>query len=145
MNLESNYVKFEVLGEPRGKQRPRMCRVNGKTVTYTPKPTKDYEQKVKSSYNATTKKFFDIDVPLEVDIKAYFSIPKKFSNNVFNTKILPLSPPDVDNVAKIVCDALNGVAFFDDRQICKLNIEKYYSKIPKIIVELKTLEVMTHD
>ena len=72
-------------------------------------------------------------------------MPKKFANNVFNKKILPLSPPDVDNVAKIVCDALNGVAFFDDRQVCKLNIEKYYSEIPKIIVELKNLEVMIHD
>lgn len=145
MNLESNSVKFEVLGEPRGKQRPRMCRVNGKTVTYTPKPTKEYEQKVKASYNTVSKQFFDRDVPLEVDIKAYFSVPKKLTANVHSKKILPLIPPDVDNVAKIVCDALNGVAFFDDRQICKLNIEKYYSKIPKIIVKLKVLEVMTHD
>lgn len=141
MNLESNSVKFEVLGEPRGKQRPRMCIIKGKTVTYTPKPTKDYEQKIKSSYNAAAKQFFDKDVPLEIDIKAYFSVPKKFAANVHSKKILPLIPPDVDNVAKVICDALNGVAFFDDKQICKLNIEKYYSKIPKITVEIKVLEV----
>lgn len=145
MNLKEVAVKFEVLGEPRGKQRPRMCIIKGKTVAYTPKPTRDYEQKIKSNYKATTKKFFDKDVPLEIDIKAYFSIPKKFAANVHNKKILPLSPPDVDNVAKIVCDALNGVAFFDDRQVCKLNIEKYYSEIPRVIVELKALEVTTHD
>ena len=145
MNLESNFVKFEVLGEPRGKQRPRMCRVNAKTVTYTPKPTKDYEQKVKVSYNTVSKQFFDKDVPLEVDIKAYFSVPKKFATSAHSKKILSVSPPDVDNVAKIVCDALNGVAYFDDRQICKLNVEKYYSETPKISVEIRALEVINHD
>ena len=51
-------------------------------------------------------------------------------------KLLPTSSPDLDNVAKSVCDALNGVAYFDDSQICKLSIHKYYAKVPKIIVIL---------
>lgn len=49
MNLKGNAVKFEVLGEPRGKQRPRMCQINGKTVTYTPKPTKEYDSQYAAS------------------------------------------------------------------------------------------------
>lgn len=149
MSIKNKAIKFEVLGEPRGKQRPRMCRTGGKTIAYTPKPTKDYEKRVKMAYQVVSKAFFDKDVPVEIDIKAYFAIPHSTPDGLkkqyLSKKLLPIKPPDVDNVAKIVCDALNGVAFCDDRQICKLNIEKYYSKIPKITVELKALEVITHD
>ena len=136
-------IKFEVLGNPHGKQRPRMCVINGKTVTYTPTPTREYERIVKASYNAVSRNFFDKDIPVEVDIKAYFAIPKK--NKFLSKKSLPIMSPDADNIAKVVCDALNGVAYFDDRQICKLNIEKYYSEIPKISVEVRALEVINDD
>ena len=115
-------IKFEVLGNPHGKQRPRMCVINGKTVTYTPTPTREYERIIKASYNA---------------------IPKK--NKFLSKKSLPIMSPDADNIAKVVCDALNGVAYFDDRQICKLNVEKYYSEIPKISVEVRALEVINDD
>lgn len=137
-------IKFVVYGEPRGKQRPRMCYINGKTIVYTPKPTKEYERKIKNCYKAVSKNFFDKNVPVEVSIKAFFPILKNVSNKLkikfLSGKILPTKPPDLDNTAKIVCDALNGVAYADDSQVCKLSIEKCYSIIPKIVVELKEME-----
>lgn len=137
-------IKFVVYGEPRGKQRPRMCYVNGKTIVYTPKPTKEYERKIKNCYKAVSKNFFDKNVPVEVNIKAFFPILKSVSEKLkikfLSGKILPTKPPDIDNIAKIVCDALNGVAFFDDSQVCRLIVEKCYSLIPKIVVELKEME-----
>lgn len=137
-------VKFVVYGEPRGKQRPRMCYVNGKTIVYTPKPTKEYEKKIKKCYKAISNNFFDKNVPVEVNIKAFFPILKNVSGKLkikfLSGKILPTKPPDLDNTAKIVCDALNGVAFFDDSQVCRLIVEKCYSLIPKIVVELKEME-----
>ena len=30
---------------------------------------------------------------------------------------------DLDNVLKVMCDALNGIAFADDKQITKINLE----------------------
>lgn len=138
-------VKFEVYGDPRGKQRPRTCRIGGKTITYTPKQTKDYERRIKACYNAVSKQFFDKEIPVEVNIQAYFPIPKNVSKELrekfLSHKILPTKPPDVDNCAKVICDALNGIAFSDDRQVCKLSIEKYYADVPKIAVELKKREV----
>ncbi len=137
-------IKFVVYGEPRGKQRPRMCYVNGKTIVYTPKPTKEYEKKIKNCYKAVSKNLFDKNVPVEVNIKAFFPILKNISEKLkikfLSGKILPTKPPDLDNTAKIVCDALNGVAFFDDSQVCRLIVEKCYSLIPKIVVELKEME-----
>ena len=126
-------VKFEVLGVPRSKQRPRVCNFRGRKFSYTPKTTKDYENLIKSSYLAVSQKFWSKNLPVKMDIIAFFPIPKQLK------KLLPTSSPDLDNVAKSVCDALNGVAYFDDSQICKLSIHKYYAKVPKIIVILGDL------
>ena len=104
-------VKFEVLGVPRSKQRPRVCNFRGRKFSYTPKTTKDYENLIKSSYLAVSQKFWSKDLPVKMDIVAFFPIPKQLK------KLLPTCSPDLDNVAKSVCDALNGVAYFDDSQI----------------------------
>ena len=58
-----------------------------------------------------------------MDIIAFFPIPKQLK------KLLPTNSPDLDNIVKSVCDALNGIAYFDDSQICKLSIHKYYAKV----------------
>lgn len=49
-------------------------------------------------------------------------------------KILPTKKPDCDNIAKIICDALNGVAYDDDKQIVALKVTKIYSDEPRVIV-----------
>lgn len=64
-------TKFKILGNPRGKQRPRMCMRFGKQVTYTPKQTSEYEKLVKASYMAVSKIFFKKDIPLEINITAF--------------------------------------------------------------------------
>ena len=126
-------IKFKILGKPRGKQRPRMCIRFGKQITYTPKQTSEYEKLVKASYMAVSKIFFKKDIPLEINITAFFN--GKFSNNAWATK-----KPDSDNIIKIVLDGLNKVAYHDDAQICKLSFEKKYSKIPRVEVKIKSLE-----
>ena len=52
-------IKFIVPGNPRGKQRPRVCKIRGKTITYTPKQTIEYEKLVGASYTAVSKIFFE--------------------------------------------------------------------------------------
>lgn len=37
----------------------------------------------------------------------------------------PNKKPDIDNIVKIILDAMNGIAFKDDTQITKLNVEKH--------------------
>lgn len=39
----------------------------------------------------------------------------------------PTTKPDVENQVKIIADALNGIAYVDDAQICVLMAEKYLS------------------
>lgn len=73
-------VRFTVLGEPQGKGRPRF-RNTGKFVsTYTPVETVNYENLIKVEYRRQCgKKSFDKDVPIDMRITAYYSIPKSVS------------------------------------------------------------------
>ena len=125
-------VKFSVFGKPQGKQRPRLTNIGGKNIVYTPKQTSEYEKLVKASYIAVSRTFFEKDVPLEINILAFFS--GKYSNNDWMTK-----KPDSDNIIKIVLDGLNKVAFYDDAQVCKLYFEKRYAEVPRVEITIKNL------
>jgi Holliday junction resolvase RusA-like endonuclease len=60
-------------------------------------------------------------------------------------EILPVVKPDLDNVAKLILDALNGVAWHDDNQIARLTISKVYGKKPHTDVEIETIEGVNHE
>ena len=126
-------VKFSVFGKPQGKQRPRLTNIGGKNIVYTPKQTSEYEKLVKASYIAVSRTFFEKDVPLEINILAFFS--GKYSNNDWMTK-----KPDSDNIIKIILDGLNKVAFYDDAQVCKLYFEKRYAEVPRVEITIKNLK-----
>ena len=42
--------------------------------------------------------------------------------------VRPTKKPDADNISKIVLDALNGLAYYDDNQVVTLHIDKCYAK-----------------
>lgn len=131
-------------GIPRGKQRPRVCRINGRSITYTPKQTVEYERQIRAAYSAVSDVKFEKCVPLEVAILALFEPPKSVSQKVralmLGGEILPTKRPDGDNVIKVVLDALNGVAFHDDGQVCKIYFEKMYAETPEVRVLIKNME-----
>ena len=130
-------------GNPKGKQRPRVCRINGRSITYTPKQTVDYENQIRSIYSKVANFKFERHVPLEVAILALFAPPKSVSQKVralmLNGEIPPTKRPDADNIIKVVLDALNGVAFHDDRQVCKIYCEKIYAETPEVRVLIKNI------
>ena len=45
---------------------------------------------------------------------------------------------DFDNLAKAVCDSLNGVCYVDDSQIVRCTVEKIQSATPKIEIEIES-------
>ena len=75
-------IKFTVPGISRGKQRPRVCRINGRSITYTPRQTVEYENQIKSTYFKVANFKFERYVPLEVAILALFEPPKSVSPKV---------------------------------------------------------------
>lgn len=53
--------------------------------------------------------------------------------------IRPKVKPDADNVAKAICDALNGQAYRDDAQIAALYVRKWYDEKPRVEVQIRTV------
>ena len=138
-------VKFIVPGNPKGKQRPRLSKIRGQNVIYTPKQTTQYEKLVRASYTAVSKIFFNKDTPLEISIIALFSIPKsmgkKLKNSMLTGDILPTKKPDSDNIIKIILDALNGVAYWDDSQVCRVYFDKMYAENPETKIIIKEIRL----
>lgn len=127
-------IQFAVPGPPQGKARPRF----GKGRTYTPDNTVLYEKIVQVRYRAQAKGIPLLVGPLSVEIWAFYPIPKRTSKvkreKMCDMELRPTKKPDLDNVAKIVCDALNGVAYKDDSQIVDLKVHKYFSETPEVAV-----------
>lgn len=136
-------VEFTVLGPPRGKERPRICRKNGKSMSYTPWQTVKYEKLIKASYKSVSKKRIDANIPIEIEILAFFDVPRRaIKTNRFNMlsgQILPTKKPDSDNIIKVVCDALNSLAYEDDKQICNVKFKKVYGEIPRLEIKIKQI------
>lgn len=127
-------IEFVIDGEPVAKGRPRFT-TTGRA--YTPKRTADYEKKVRQAY---TGDMFPEGIPLSVHIDAYMGIPKSASKKVHAAmqrgEIRPLKAPDGDNIAKAICDALNGKAYKDDKQVVHLTVNKWYSDVPRAEVRI---------
>lgn len=135
-------IKFTIPGPPKGKARPKVTRAkNGASITYTPDATVAYEELVRSRYiTASNGVKFLGDTPLKMIIEAVFPIPKSKSNRIRSEMlvgwIVPTKKPDCDNIIKIICDALNGIAYGDDAQIVDVSIRKIYGSEPRVEVRI---------
>ena len=133
-------IMFTVPGEPKGKGRPRLGRSGH---AYTPHDTAVYENLVKVCFKEKYPKHVPLDPDAEVraEIIAFYSIPKSVSKKKRNDMLMgfarPKKKPDCDNIAKIICDALNGIVYHDDSQVVDLEIRKYYSDEPKVKIRME--------
>lgn len=106
-----------VPGNPVPKERPRF---NGR-IAYTPKKTRDAEDWIRAHCNRLPC----LTGPLKLRI-AFFRKDAQ--------------PCDLDNLAKLVQDALNGRAFKDDRQIVVLAASKEIDrKRPRTEIEIEEI------
>lgn len=118
---------------PKPTPRPRV----GKFGTHYPKHYEQYKKDIKKLVNLYCKNHFKGVIRLE----AYFfmSIPvslSKIKREALNDTYCSKLNGDIDNLTKGLLDALNGVAFDDDSQVCELLVRKVYSYEPRIEFEL---------
>ena len=99
-------VRFTIRGEPKSKQRPRVT-ARG---TYTPAETREAEQRIRTAWAETQAEPFTYQVVVTID----------FYNGNKRRR-------DLDNMAKLVLDALNKVAYADDYQVVGLNLRKIFT------------------
>ena len=102
----------------KGKARPRVTRGGH---AYTPAETRQAEDAIRHewcrvAYGAQAMPH----VPVTVEIVTERQVPK--------SKSVSSEPdtfkPDADNVAKLVLDALNGIAWADDSQVTRLEVRQ---------------------
>lgn len=141
---------FTVEGLPIGKQRPRATIIGGHAKIYTPKKTVSYEALVRSSFLSKYRKGLQqiTNGYVKVEINVYYQLEKPhFIKHGINSEgqkklrgeILPTKKPDVDNIAKTILDALNGVIYRDDSQVVELVIKKsYIESLPYVGIKLTT-------
>lgn len=123
-------IFFEVPGKPQGKARARTTKFG----TYTPEKTVLYENLIKVCYRQVSD--YLSDKPLHITIEAVYEPVKSASKAqreaMLSGLIKPTKKPDIDNIAKVVLDALNGVAYKDDTQVIELDLIKSYGPFAKL-------------
>lgn len=111
----TNEIVFKIA--PVAKARPRIGK-NGHV--YTPLKTAVFEESIR--YMAKTKAPKEpLSGPVEVHL--WFVMPEVQSHNKYHH----VARPDLDNLIKAVCDALNGIVWKDDCQIAHLRATKTYA------------------
>ena len=130
VEIKSMIINIPV--EPKGKQRARTVRTKtGKVISYTPGQTAMTESMIRV-YITQKKVYFDKGVPIHLIITFYLARPKSCPKK----RTLPVTRPDLDNMAKLVLDACNKFLWADDAQITDLEIYKRYSSMPSIQLQI---------
>jgi Holliday junction resolvase RusA-like endonuclease len=121
---------FHVPGKPRGAARPRFTRQGH---AYTLREDQIYRALVAAKARKairSTRYSGESAQNFRVDIGVFFKIPSSWAKAkkaaALRGEISP-SKPDCDNVAKIVLDSLNGIAWVDDSKVSILTVRKQYS------------------
>lgn len=122
-------ISFTVYGDPKGKARPKFANIGGFMRSYQTKKQNAAENYVKLAYLEAAKGVY-LTGALSMQIIAYYPIPKSTSNKKRDEMlagiIRPIIKPDADNCIKNIADALNKVAYEDDKSIVSVNFEKFY-------------------
>ena len=145
-NNESKLFMFTVPGKPQGKARARTFynSKSNKMNSVTPENTVLYENLIKTCFQQKYgQERFSDDEYVSARILAFFEPPKSISKkkraDMLERRIWPAKKPDSDNIAKVVLDALNGIAYHDDTQVISLTVTKAYSEEARLSITLRTL------
>ncbi|HPO91352.1 MAG TPA: RusA family crossover junction endodeoxyribonuclease [Victivallales bacterium] len=134
-------IEFSIVGEPKAWKRPKHFFKNNKMWAYNPSQ-KDQETFLSLAIKYKPDK--PIIDPVKLDLEFYFSVPKSFSKKkrelAIRGGILPAKRPDIDNLMKMVIDALQGRFFLDDSQIVSIMARKIYSEIPETKIKITILQ-----
>lgn len=124
---------FEVPGKVRGKGRPRFMR-NGHT--YTDKNTMAYEKLILASYLKSTSYISQNSVRISMYVCFAPNKTDTKKNKLIKLKnsLWPSKKPDIDNVIKVVLDALNKIAYQDDTQVNEIHVIRHWCEEEKLVI-----------
>jgi len=119
----SDMIRVTIPGTPFPQPRARSTRAG---ITYTPAAARDWKGTAQHHMLVARGEQPILTGPVELHIAAIFPLPQ---SKWRVTSIVPRQPHtgkrDVDNIAKAVMDAGNGVLWHDDGQVYRLTVEKW--------------------
>lgn len=107
-------TQFFVKGIPT-KRRPRFTRSG---TAYTDAKTRQEMALIASQYKGV-RHLCPVSVRVDIYPKMPSGVPKKLD------RLPAMKKPDADNVLKVVMDALNGVAYDDDKQVTHAEVVRH--------------------
>ena len=112
---------------------------------YISNKVKQYADKVKNSFESEYPNWrVDNKNAFKMEIDIFVKIPqgknKTFKMRCLAGEIRPLKRPDIDNCAKNILDALNGILYADDKQIVELTIRKHYAESDYVKISAETIK-----
>ncbi len=131
----AGWYSLTIPGEPvaKGRVRARMVTPKGKApfvTLYTPKETEDAELRIKAAWQAAGGPFLGGRLELEL---RFFQTPQK--NRAPRHE-------DADNLGKLVMDALNTVAYPDDRNITHADLWKLEDEHnPRTVIRIRVMPI----
>lgn len=144
---------FTVPGRPRGKARhrssARIVQQDGvpRAVVHqhSDPRTVAAEREIAALYLQATDERRPLAGPVRLTVTAVFPIPQSFRGELRDACLRGLVPciskPDRDNIEKLVCDALNGLAWVDDSQIVDGPVVKRYGSPPRLEVTVEEVDI----
>jgi len=142
MNLD-----FTVHAIPVAQPRARSAVIGGHIRVYEPKdsPVATFKRCVRLAASRALLGAHPFGGPVRLDCTFIFPRPQSL---MFKTRSMPrvlhAKKPDIDNLLKSVCDALNGLAWRDDCQVCEVVGEKWIAagyEGPHVVIRIKELSI----
>lgn len=131
---------FTYYGEAIAKGRPRVTTVGGFARAYTPNRTGAFESKIRAICAVEMARAGMHATPDACCVEMAFERkpPKSWSKKrAVEMRGEPITiKPDLDNLAKAILDALNGVAYEDDAQVSDLHISRRWGETDSVRVRI---------
>lgn len=139
-------IKMVILGDPQAQKRHRHFhnKKAGRIQNYDPSSgdKADFLSIIQSS--APEK---PLEGPLRMSVDFFFARPKShYRTGKNSSELKPSAPmwhtskPDRDNLDKFCMDAMKGIFFRDDAQVCLGRIRKMYSDMPRTEIEIVQID-----
>jgi Holliday junction resolvase RusA-like endonuclease len=139
--MANDGITFTVYGNPKplSRQRFGLNRKTGKIINFNPSQT---DKNSFLSQICSMKPDKPWEGPIEINVTFKFIRPK---NHYTKKGLRPNVPfcvekrPDLDNLVKLITDAMNGVFYRDDAQIVAIMASKEFGDQPCTVVNIKKL------
>lgn len=131
-------ITFTVPGPMRGKGRPRF----GNGRTYTDSKTMTAEAFVRAcALDAMPDAPLDVAVSLDIEITK--AVPASWTKTrrqrALSGALAATGKPDLDNVVKLVGDALNGIIWRDDSLVASVSAVRRYGACERTVVRVSAI------